>query len=173
MGDCLATIDMGRKLGACPFSLGGSWVPSNTMSPGPRSASIPSGILIHQPFGHNRHGPKIGGCCALFRGRAGSSSNTVWPGPRPTPVWSFSSPIISRRRLDVYHTSTHGVALVRILDAGLKIQDAKIPQNWPSVHHRTALSGYIFATKARIDNRKNLLNSNLPTCPYNMVNFGH
>ena len=43
----------------------------------------------------------------------------------------------------------------------------------PSVHHRTTLSGYIFATKARIDNRKNLLSSNIsPTCPYNMVNFG-
>ena len=27
---------------------------------------------------------------------------------------SFSWPILSRRRLDVYHTSTHGVALVRI-----------------------------------------------------------
>jgi len=26
----------------------------------------------------------------------------------------FSSPYLSRRRLDVYHTSTHGVALVRI-----------------------------------------------------------
>jgi len=36
------------------------------------------------------------------------------------------------------------------------------------------LSGYIFATKARIDNRKkNLLNSdNSPTCPHNMANFG-
>jgi len=32
----------------------------------------------------------------------------------------FSSPILSRRRLDVCHTSTHGVALVRIYDAGLK-----------------------------------------------------
>ena len=28
--------------------------------------------------------------------------------------YHFSSPILSRRRLDVYHTSTHGVALVRI-----------------------------------------------------------
>jgi len=45
----------------------------------------------------------------------------------------FSSPNLSRRRLDVCHTSTHGVALVRIYDAGLKraargslkIQDAK------------------------------------------------
>jgi len=45
----------------------------------------------------------------------------------------FSSPNLSRRRLDVCHTSTHGVDLVRISDAGLKraargslkIQDAK------------------------------------------------
>jgi len=43
----------------------------------------------------------------------------------------------------------------------------------PSVHNCTTLSGYIFATKARIDNRKkNLLNSNIsPACPLNMVNF--
>jgi len=43
----------------------------------------------------------------------------------------------------------------------------------PSVHHHTTLSGYIFATKARIHNfLKNLLNSNVsPTCPDNMVNF--
>jgi len=32
----------------------------------------------------------------------------------------FSSANLSRRRLDVYHTCTHGVALVRIYDAGLK-----------------------------------------------------
>ena len=45
----------------------------------------------------------------------------------------FSSPNVSRRRLDVCHTSTHGVALVRISDAdlkpaasdSLKTQDAK------------------------------------------------
>jgi len=29
-------------------------------------------------------------------------------------IFFFSSPILSHRRLDVYHTSTHGVALVRI-----------------------------------------------------------
>ena len=45
----------------------------------------------------------------------------------------FSSPILSGRRLDVYHTSTHGVALV---------------------HHRTTLSSCIFTTKARIDNQR-------------------
>jgi len=48
----------------------------------------------------------------------------------------YSSPNLSGRRLDVYHTSTHGVALVRIYNAGLKcaaggsleIQDAKMMQ---------------------------------------------
>jgi len=34
-----------------------------------------------------------------------------------------------------------------------------VPKKSPSGHHHTSLSGYIFATKARIDNRKkNLLN---------------
>jgi len=43
----------------------------------------------------------------------------------------------------------------------------------PFWHHRTTLTGYIFGTKAYIDNRKkNLLNSNTSsTCPDNMVNF--
>ena len=34
------------------------------------------------------------------------------------------------------------------------MQDPKIAKKSPSGHHRTTLSGYIFATKARIDNRK-------------------
>jgi len=46
-------------------------------------------------------------------------------------------------------------------------------KNSPSGHHHTTLSGCIFAVKARIDNRENLLNSNTSsTCPRNMVNFG-
>jgi len=51
-------------------------------------------------------------------------------------------------------------------------------QKWrkksPSGHHPTTLSGYIFTTKACIDNqKKNLLSSNISsTCPHNMVNFG-
>jgi len=53
------------------------------------------------------------------------------------------------------------------------MQDPKIATNSPSGHHRTTLSGYIFATKACMDNRKNLLNSNTSsTCPDTMVNFG-
>jgi len=35
-------------------------------------------------------------------------------------IFFFASPNLSRCRLDVYHTSTHGVALVRIWNAGLK-----------------------------------------------------
>jgi len=50
----------------------------------------------------------------------------------------------------------------------------KIAKKSPSGHHPTTLSGYIFATKACIDNwKKNLLSSNISsTCPHNMVNFG-
>ena len=49
MGDRLATIDMGRKLGGVPpFSGGGGdGSPSNTMWPEPRPTSMPSFILVH------------------------------------------------------------------------------------------------------------------------------
>ena len=39
----------------------------------------------------------------------------------------------------------------------MKIQDAKRSPKSPSRHHLTTLSGYIFATKARIDNRKKIV----------------
>jgi len=50
----------------------------------------------------------------------------------------------------------------------------KLPKKSLSGHHRTTLSGYIFTSKACIDNRKkNLLYSNISsTCPHNMVNCG-
>ena len=71
----------------------------------------------------------------------------------------FSPRLFSAVVFDVYHTSTHDVALVRIQNAclkcaargSLKIHYTKITQKSPSAHHRTSLSGYIFATKARID----------------------
>ena len=49
----------------------------------------------------------------------------------------------------------------------------KVAKKSPSGHHRTTLSGYIFATKAHIDNRKkNLLSINMSsTCRHNMANF--
>ena len=56
--------------------------------------------------------------------------------------------------------------------ARCKCRTQKSRQKSPTGHHRATLSGYIFATKACIDNRKkNLLSSNTSsTCPYNMVN---
>ena len=61
-----------------------------------------------------------------------------------------------------------------LLAAGCKYRTQKSSQKSPSGQHRTTSMGYIFATKARIDNRnKNLLSSSTSsTCPYNMVNFG-
>jgi len=65
----------------------------------------------------------------------------------------------------MYHTSTHGVALVQIYNAALKravhgslkIQDAKIAKKWPSGYRPTTLSSYIFATNTCIHNRKKLI----------------
>jgi len=93
----------------------------------------------------------------------------------------LSSPNLSRRRLYVCHTSTHGVVLVRICDAGLKpaargsleMQGPKSRQKSLSGHHRTTLSGYIFTTEECIDNRKKTCCSNMSSrCSHNMVNFG-
>ena len=97
--------------------------------------------------------------------RAGHYIFTLWFLSSSFFFFFFSSPNLSDRRLDVYHTSTHGVALVRIYSAGLKcaargsleMQDTKNRQKSPSGHHRTNLSDYIFATKANIDNRKKKL----------------
>jgi len=75
----------------------------------------------------------------------------------------FSSPNLSRRRLDVCYTSTHGVALLRIFKmqvwnvlhaARWKYRTQKVAKKSPSGHHRTTLSGYIFPTKVHVDNRK-------------------
>ena len=68
MGDRLATIDIGRKLGErlCPV-VGGGGFPCNTKLRGPRPTSIPSGILIYPAFGRNEYGLKIG-TVPLFEG---------------------------------------------------------------------------------------------------------
>jgi len=57
--------------------------------------------------------------------------------------------------------------------ARCKCRTQKSCQKSPSGHHPTTLSGYIFATKACIDNRKkNLLSSNISSAyPHNMANF--
>ena len=61
-----------------------------------------------------------------------------------------------------------------LLGTRCKYRTQKSRQKSPSGHHRTTSSGYIFANKACIDNRKkNLLSSNISsTCPHNTANFG-
>jgi len=68
MGDHLAIIDMGRKAGAAvPFSVGEAGSPSNTISPGPRPTSVPSGILIHPAiWPQQTWAEKWGLLCPLF-----------------------------------------------------------------------------------------------------------
>jgi len=80
----------------------------------------------------------------------------------------FSSPNLSRRRLDV-HFHQFRIQVWNVLHAARwKCKTQKSP----SAHHSTTLSDYIFVTKALIGNQKNLLNSDTsPTCPYNMMNF--
>ena len=61
----------------------GAGSPSNTMWPGPRSISVPSGVFNSssiQLFGHNRHEPQTGGC-APFMGelRLGCTTTNFIP----------------------------------------------------------------------------------------------
>jgi len=73
----------------CPF-------PWGELGPDLTQCGLGRGLLPYQvaswsiqPFGHNRHGPKIGGCAPVLEGEAGSLSNTMWPGWRPTSMTSF------------------------------------------------------------------------------------
>jgi len=71
----------------------------------------------------------------------------------------FSLPNISRRRLDVYRTSTHDVALVRKIAI------------WAPSHKFVGLYLRNYGTCRQSE--KNLLSSDISsTCPHNMINFG-
>ena len=81
----------------------------------------------------------------------------------------FSSPNLSHRRLDVCHIYFHtwdglsanlrcrSETCCTRLAQNTTLQDAKKSPKSPSGHHRTTLSGYIFATKTHIDNRKKIV----------------
>jgi len=94
----------------------------------------------------------------------------------------FSSPNLSGRRSDVYHTSTRGVVLVRIYNTdlkcaargSLKMQDAK---KLPKIRRLGTISQLCRAISSQLRHvstiGKSLLNSNTsPICLHNMVNFG-
>jgi len=100
---------------------------------GPLTAEIGSGVWgtpanfngfrVLAALLHGSQVVSVSETAALNRGRhlcsAGRPSRWALPHTLVLSIF-FSSPNISRRRLDVCHTSTYGVALVRIY-AGLKL----------------------------------------------------
>jgi len=90
----------------------------------------------------------------------------------------FSSPNLSRRRLDVYHTSTHDVVLVRISNAGLKCAARGLLEMQDTKNrHLGTIAQLCRAISSQLRHiptiGKSLLNSNVSsTCPHNMVNCG-
>ena len=91
MGDRLATIHIGKKWGtAVPLSWGELGPHITQCCLGRSLPPYQMASWSIQPFGHNRHGPKIEGPVPLFGGGgAGSLSNTMWPRPRPISTSSF------------------------------------------------------------------------------------
>jgi len=69
-----------------PYSLAGAGTPSRRMWPGPRSTSVPSGILIHPAVWPTCMGRKLGVVPFLREVGAWSPCNPMWPGPVPTSV---------------------------------------------------------------------------------------
>ena len=106
---------------------------------------------------------------------------TLGIGPHSSSSY-FSSPNLSGRRLNVYHISQHGVALVRIYNAGVKcaargsleMQDSKIPPKftiWAPLHNFDGL--YLRNEGTHRQSERKLLNSNVsPIRPHIMANFG-
>jgi len=74
-----------RERGCCaPFGEAAS--PSSTIWPGPRSASVPSGILICPAAWPQQVWTENWGPAVPLLGGAGSPFNSMWPGPWFTSV---------------------------------------------------------------------------------------
>ena len=88
VGPCLIQCGLGR--GLLPYQLASSSIqPFGHNRHEPKTGELCPFSSGLRP-GHSRYWPKIGGCALWGRG-AGSPSNTMWPGPRPTCVLSFIS----------------------------------------------------------------------------------
>jgi len=91
---------MGRKVRTVTLFRRNLSPPSNTMSHGPRPASLPSGILIHPAVWPQQTWAKMG--VVPFGGTgAWSPSKTMCPWPRPT---SMASLILIRQTVWPQHT---------------------------------------------------------------------
>jgi len=79
MGYRLATIDIGRKLGAAVHLLGGGAGSTfNTVRPRPRHTYVPNGILIHPAVWSQQTRAEIGGTVPLYWGGGAGSHLAVW-----------------------------------------------------------------------------------------------
>jgi len=92
------------------------------MWPGRRSTTVPSGVLISsiQPFGHNRYGPKNGGC-APFKGELGPQLTQPSLGRclrRSVPCGQASSRTGTRSPFLVYTTVYKSSAVAEMGDRG-------------------------------------------------------
>jgi len=100
----------------------------------------------------------------------------------------FLSPNLSRRKLDVlphmvWPWCEFWMQVWNVLRVWLAGNAG--PKKWPSGHHGTTLSGYIFATKAHIDNRKKIVRKQClpdvssqygelrPTSGWDLASLGH
>jgi len=96
--------------------------------------------------------------CSIY-GRPAQQMRTLYFAVVVT-YFLFSSPILSGRRLHVYHAWCGLSANLECMSENVlhaarwKYSTQKLRKKLPSAHHRTSLLGYIFVTKAHIDNRK-------------------
>ena len=88
MGDRLATVDMDQKLGAVPHC-GGELGPHPSNNVAWAEAFLPSDILIYRAVWPQQTWAENSGLCPFGGGGAESTSNTMWPGPKPTSMPSF------------------------------------------------------------------------------------
>ena len=124
IGDRLVTIDMGQKVWGllCRFFGRRCWSPSNTMSPGPRPTSLPSGNLIH-PFGHNKQtsqtdrqttSDSIAKTDMLLRGFAGVKMQLA------VGLWSKTLRYCRRTILKMHRKLTNGGVLSKLQRRGAR-----------------------------------------------------
>ena len=147
MGNCFATTDMGRKFGGCvPFWGGGAGSPSNTCR-GLSPCQVTCWSI--QPFGHNRHGSKIGGLCPFGKGQLGPHlTQGGWGrGLPPCQVSSWSiqpfghNTTMSQTNRTTYRTTirehrvnrfTNGhPEVININSISYKLECVPIPNWWP------------------------------------------
>jgi len=88
----------------------------------------------------------------------------------------LSSPNVSRRRLNVCHTSTHSVALVRIWNAGLKCAargslETQDPKN-RQIRHLSTIAQICRAISSQLRHVSTIGKKLLNSTHHNMVNLG-